>query len=388
MKATGSALRRVLAAPILILCAVTASQSALATGSSQPSVSVTAAPSTATLSQAGAPSFASYQITVRNNTYFFLTHVHLRATTNVAGGSAAPFINPNVSETGVVLDPNPVVVSSGAVKCAISGGAIECTIGHHGYLAPGAVASFNAVVQVPVAGTSITFNWDVDYKVWHWQRSVNGSTVTTLQPASIDSVSAYIPRAGATLFTGDQAVPTGNDPSTTRLTVAPEDSTGIIASIVEDNNGGNSCSQHVKCFGHTITVLKTQTQTKASLGDGLRKLLVVVLRRDASTIRRGAKIEHAEVFYQVIPAIGGGGTPVRSCKVNGVYMPPGPGAPCIRERKEYSKKHGHGHGYGHGHHDDDDRNGRGHTAHNAPSSDLSGDWEFVIEAVDNGRYEQ
>ena len=384
MKATGSALRRVLAAPILILCAVIASQSAFATGSSNLSVSVTAAPSTATLSQAGAPSFASYQITVRNNTYFLLTHVQLRGTTNVAGGTAAPFINPNVSETGVVRDPNPVVVASGTVKCAINGVTIECNIGHYGYLAPGAVASFNAVVQVPATGTSIAFNWDVDYKVWHWERSVNGSTVTTLQPASTDSVSAYIPRAGATLFTGDEAVPTGNDPSTTRLTVAPEDSTAIIASIVEDDNSGNSCSPNVKCLGHTVTVLKAQTQTKASLGDGLRKLLVVVLRRDASTLR--TKLEHSQVFYQVIPAIGGGGTLVRECRVHGIYTPPGPGDPCIRERREYPKKHGHGHG--HGHHDDDDRNGRGHTGHNAPSSDLSGYREFVIEAFDNGRYVQ
>ena len=88
-------------------------------------------------------------------------------------------------------------------------------------------------------------------------------------------------------------MPTAADPSTTRLTVAPEDSTAIIAGIVDDDNGGNSCSPHVKCFGHTVTVLKAQTHEKAELGDGLRKLLVIVLRRDASTLRKGAKIERA-----------------------------------------------------------------------------------------------
>ncbi len=377
---------RALAAGFLILGALAAGHQAAAHGTAGVAVTVTAVPNPVTLGRPDAPSFASYQITIRNNSHSTLSHVRFRGTTDVAGPGVAPFINPNVSETGVVLDPNPVVVSSGKVACTIESESIECTVGHHGYLSRGSVASFNAVVRVPVAGSKIEFDWKLRYGSGYSERSISGSTVTTLQAASADSVSAYVTRAGATLSTGDEAVPTAGDPSTTRLTVAPEDSTAIIASIVEDNNGGNSCSPHVKCFGHTVTVLNAQTQDKASLGDGLRKLLVVVLRRDASTLKKGAKIEHAVVFYQVIPAIGGGGTPVRACKVHGYYTPPGPNDPCIRERREYRKKHGHGHG--HDHHDDGDRNSPGHSGHNAPSSDLSGDWEFIIEAFDNGRYVQ
>ncbi|MGZ9074714.1 MAG: hypothetical protein ACXW13_02970 [Burkholderiaceae bacterium] len=377
---------RAAAAGVLAICALAAGSPAGATGTSNVSVTVTAMPSQVTLSQPSAPNFASYQIRIKNNTHGNLSHVRFRGTTDVAGDGVAPFINPNVSETGVVLDPNPVVVSAGKVTCTIEGPSIECTVGHYGYLPHGSEVSFNAVVRAPVAGSKIEFDWKLRYGSGYSERSISGTTVTTLQTPSDDTVSAYVPRAGATLLTGDEAVPTADDRSTTRLTVAPEDATAIIASIAEDDNGGNSCSPHVKCFGHTVTVLKAQTQTKASLGDGLRKLLVVVLRRDASTIRKGTKIEHDQIFYQVIPAIGGGGTLVRECRVHGVYKPPGPSDPCIRERREYPKKHGHGHG--HNHHDDDDRNGRGHTGHNAASSDLSGDREFVIEAVDNGRYAQ
>lgn len=375
---------RALATGILVLCAVAANQQAGAHGTSNVLVSVTAVPSSVTLSRPGAPSFASYEVTIKNNTSSHLSHVRFRGTTDVAGDGVALFINPNVSETGVVLDPNPVVVSTGTVKCTIEGRSIDCTIGHYGYLPHGAVASFNAVVRAPVTGTSIAFDWNASYRIGYSERSITGTTVTALQPANADSVSAYVTRAGATLSTGVEAVPTGDDRSTTRVTVLPEDSTAIIASIADDNNGGSSCSQHVQCFGHTVSVLKAQTLTKASLDDGLRKLLVIVLRRDASTIRRGANVEHVDVFYQVVPAIGGGGTPVRSCRIHGVYTPPGPNDPCIRERREFAKKHGHG--YGHDHHDHDDRESPGHTGHNAPSSDLSGDWEIVIEAFDNGRF--
>ncbi len=369
---------RPVAAGILVFCAIGASQPARA---HDVLVSVTAVPSTVTLSRPGAQNFTSYQVMIRNNTSSNLNHVRFQGTTDVAGGDAAVFINPNVSETGVVLDPNPVVVASGTVKCTIEGRSIECTIGHYGSLPQGGVASFNAAVRAPVTGTSIAFNWSSEYVIGYSERSITGSTVTPLQPAGGDSVSAYVPRAGATLFTGVEAVPTASDPSTTLVTVAPQDSIAIIASIAEDDNGGNSCSPLVKCFGHTVSVLKAQTQTKAAVGDGLRSPLLIVLRRDASTVSKKANIEHVVVIYQLVRMIGGGGNPVRSCRVNGIYTPPGRNEPCIRERREYPGKHGHKTDD-----DDDDRDRGEHSRSKPPSSSLSGDWEIVIEAIDNGSF--
>ena len=120
----------------------------------------------------------------------------------------------------------------------------------------------------------------------------------------------------------------------------------------------------------------------------MRKLLVIVLRRDASTIKKGAKIERVEVFYQAVPAIGGGGVPVRSCRVNGMYQPPGPNDPCIRERNAFGRKHDHKREDcdDHDGHDREERDRRGHNGNNPPPSALSGDWEIVIEAFDNGRF--
>ena len=369
---------RVLAAGILALCVAGMTQQASATGTPNVLVSVTAVPSPVTLSQPGSPNFGSYRITVRNNSGSTLNHVRFRGNTDVAGSDAALFINPNVSETGVVLDPNPVVVSTGTVRCTIEGDSIDCTLGNYGHLAHGGVASFNAVVRAPVVGASIVFSWNLGYAIGYSHRSITGSTVTPLQAAGGDSVSAYIPRAGATLSTGAQAVPAADDPSTTRLTVLPQNAVAIIASIVEDDNGGNSCSPHNKCFGHTVTVLKAQTQTKASVGDGLRDPLLIVLRRDASTFRKNAPIEHVDIFYQVVPAIGGGGTRLRSCQDNGIYTPPGPNQPCIRERREYPRQRGH------------DQDGGDHDPgehrRRKSSLSLSGDREIVIEAIDNGRF--
>lgn len=372
-----------LAAGILIVGAMAASQYAAAHGTSGVTVSVAAVPSQVTLSRAGAPSFASYQVAIRN-TGVSVGHVRFRGITDVTGPDVALFINPNVSASGVVLDPNPVVNSAGTARCTIEGRNIDCDVD-----LDGGVASFNVVVRAPVTGSIIELRWNAQYGVGSAQRLITGTAVTALQAAGGDSASAYVPRAGTTLVTGAEAVPDADDRSTTRLTVAPQDATAIIASIADDDNGGNSCSPHVQCFGATVTVLKAQTQTKASVGDGLRSPLLIVLRRDRSTLRKDARIRDSVIFYQVIPAIGGGGTPVRGCVINGIYTPPGPNEPCIRERREYPKKRGHKSDDDRSpgsHHDSNDRDDREHSGKNRPTSGLSGDWEYIIEAFDNGRF--
>lgn len=355
--------RRAVAAGILVLGALAASPHAAADGTAGVTVSVTAVPTAVTLSRPGAQSFASYQITIRNTTGSSLGHVRFLGSTDV-DGDVALFINPNVSEAGVVLDPNPVAVSSGTVQCTIEDRSIDCHIDLAGHQLPqGGVASFYAVVRAPAAGSGIDLRWSAQYGAGTASGSIAGSTVTALQAGGGNSASAYVPRAGATLFTGANAVPDTVDRATTLVTVAPQDATAITASIVEDDNGGNSCSPHVHCFGATITVLKDLTHTKAAVGDGLRSVLLIVLRRDASTLRQGSSIKDSVILYQVIPAIGGGGAPVRLCYVNGIYTPPGPDDPCIRERKEHPR-----------------------TRSNAAGSSLSGDWEYQIEAFDNGRF--
>jgi hypothetical protein len=92
--------------------------------------------------------------------------------------------------------------------------------------------------------------------------------------------------------------------------------------------------------------------------------LVIKLRRDASTLLKGAKIASARVSYDdpshpdarvVYPY------EVLPCTDTTYGTLPQPGIPCIRTRTEYTKK-------------------------NAPTADWVGDWEFEILANDNGRY--
>lgn len=94
---------RTLAACILIFGAAAVSPPADAQNDPNILVSVTAVPAAVTLSRSGAPSHASYQFKIRNNTSRNLTLVRFRGTTTVAS-DVAPFINPNVSETGSVLE--------------------------------------------------------------------------------------------------------------------------------------------------------------------------------------------------------------------------------------------------------------------------------------------
>ena len=361
-----------LGSALLFLGAIATSPRASATGVlcgstySKVCVTVEAVPGTVTLARAGVVTSASYLVTITNNSYDDKYRVRFSGATTVlsgAVGAAAPF------------SLGDFVIATGTVACTVAGSTLDCpTIGTAGVLPRGAKASFYAVVSVPTTGTDIAFNWTAQYceidddhyyssSSCEHAGSKTGIAQTVLGTPVPNQVVSFVPKAGSTLFTGDNAVATVADPFTTRVTVVPSANTALTASVVEDDNGGNSCSAtSAQCFGSALAI------PNASFGNGLSSLLVITLRRDKSTIPSGkgeheskANIKNAIVYYQQVPTVGGGGTPVRSCLVNGIYTPPVSGAPCIRTRLAYTKK-------------------------NAPAPEFIGDWEFIIEAFDNGRF--
>jgi hypothetical protein len=103
--------------------------------------------------------------------------------------------------------------------------------------------------------------------------------------------------------------------------------------------------------------------TTLSIPGSFQKL-VITLRRDASTLIKGAKIASARVYYDNPTTPAPGVTypyEVLPCTDTSFGVLPKPGLPCINRRTEYTRK-------------------------NAPTPDWEDDWEFEIFARDNGRY--
>jgi hypothetical protein len=197
-------------------------------------------------------------------------------------------------------------------------------------------------------------------------------TLGTENPTFVKSV---VPKNGTTtLFTGVGAavgVPaTEQDPWTTTVIVPegfiPPTLNGgkyTIATIEEDLSGAT-------CQSQASNLLNCSTSTLTIPGDlVLPKVLKIYLRRDASTLTNPNKpneIDTAKIFYSLPtnPNVNAGGYPVElpSCSSTNYNGPlPQPGLPCIYERKRYP---------------------------NSAPSPWARDWEFLIYALDNGRYAQ
>jgi hypothetical protein len=260
-----------------------------------------------------------------------------------------------------------------------------------------------------VAGTGVTVSGKTSF-VEHYYKSeyTNVATASTaLTEPSPDSLSTFVPSSAAadtTLFSGvntqngvvgaipivdTKAVPPINDPFTTTV-IVPAGSASTTASVAEREIAA-SCSANPRCFESKLVI------------PGSFDFLTIILRRDRTTLMKSA------------PPKGGG--------------------------HDHAPGKGHDKGHGHGHDDDDDDDGRysGQSAIDQaivkyfPDDDpahpdkfiivpncsvvagglptpkhpciqsrkayptqnsykspvppgLEGDWEFVIRALDNGRY--
>jgi hypothetical protein len=288
---------------------------------------VTAQPATVTNG-----TFAGYDVKITNNKPNPIVGVRLIGTTSVA---AATF----VSSSGALCETTTATNS------------ISCLIGE---LLPGDAnsASFSVTFNAPSTGALVQFAWSsvFDESGAGGSDGAAGTTDTALSTASPDGVTSHVPAAGATFFTGSaQGVPNSSDPAATKVTV-PTLANATTAVVVESVDP-NSCSPDVQtCFVSDITIPGTFTND-----------LIIVLRRDASTIKPGAKIANAKVFYDHITTDSNPPLEIFSCDLGG----PAPGVPCIESRTAYTKKIV--------------------QSQSLPST-FVGDWEFVIRAVDNGKY--
>jgi hypothetical protein len=306
-----------------------------------------------TQSTAAQQTYATYQVTVTKQDTPDGQHGSLRfqGAVNVAGLPAGS------SETATLFS------ASGATCSATDPSSVECSI--PGVLtATGQTVSFSVTFQTPTAGTSITLSGQTlatesSYGNTYYEVTGPASATTALTVPDPNTVSTYVPStttSQVTLYTGiDGGIATPDDPWTTTL-VIPPGNPATTTSVIETISPQTCAADLLNCSRTALTMPGSFT--------GLQ----IILRRDASTIGRRAKIGSAKIFYDSPahpdPRIT---YPLQllSCSDTTYGTLPQSGIPCIAKRTDYPDKSS--------------------KKHPVPAG-FEGDWEFVIHAIDNGRY--
>jgi len=306
-------------------------------------VTVVAVSGTETVSNSRPPliTYMAFKVDVVNNSTNTLNNVRLVGSTSVAAASFVP---------------------SSGLACVTTTGAnvIECSIGQLRGSGAG-TSSFVVVFQAPPTGTSVDFNWTLYYGEGSNDSggAAHVDTTTGVAPVALGTPSTtklktYVPPGGGTFYTGlGVAIP--GDKWTTTVNV-PSATTADVEETTDDTDCARAADL-TTCEASTLTIPGT-----------FDPKLIITLRRDASTIAKGAKIGSAEIHYSN-PA-----TPDPRITYPYTVLPctdttwgplPQPGIPCENRpaRTEFTKK-------------------------TAPTPDWVGDWQFEIWAKTNGKYTQ
>lgn len=317
--------------------------------------------------------YVAYSVTVSNSSGNTINNVVLEGTAEVA-------------------DPSEVLAFSSAdgASCTASppgrSVTITCTLGQirnnasapftvffvapqkGGATVPDYVGFYGKVITAEGADKGNSPNDSVDF----WPLATNNPAPRTcagpslenpavLQPCigvdlgtpQLASVKSAVPKAGGTVFTGDGAVATLVDPWTTTV-VIPAAGTFTTADVFEEISTVPFAPNLLNKSSSRLTIPGTFAQ------------LVITLRRDVSTLAKGAKINSAEIRYSdpTTPAAGVVYPyTLLPCSDTTYGTLPKVGIPCLFKRTAYTKR-------------------------TAPTLDWEGDWEFIIYALDNGKYEQ
>jgi hypothetical protein len=286
-------------------------------------------------------SYASFFVPLRNNGGSTLNRV---------------FFNAMVSsdQQSVVVD-SVIGLPATAACTGVGTASIQCTIGS---VAKGAGLDFYVVVKAPSAGSRIDLNYvtggDEGNGGGNGCCNLAGSATTLLRDPATDTqalvrTTSFVRSTGGVFFTGSGIAVTTADPWLTLVSV-PGTSFVTTLEIFETPAA-------VPLASNLFTRETSELTIPGSFAS-----LQIILRRDVSTIAPSAKIANARIYYArpvdgVYPP--GPGTELFACTASG----PTAGVPCIERRTEYTKK-------------------------TAPTPAWEGDWEFVIRALDNGRYSQ
>jgi hypothetical protein len=230
-------------------------------------------------------------------------------------------------------------------------------------VAKGATINFRFEFRTPTAGSSMSLGASL-----YFPATSNG-TLTASGSTSVELVkrlaieytlgfNTFVPTTGGTFFSGDSGtlpespggVATTNDPFTTTVVIPPIGFT--TSALVQEKQKGEitNCSPlfvNNGCFESDISIPSDP---------GALSGMVIYLRIDRSRhiVDPTVSIDSAQIGYSKNGELP---KPVPNCSATVVAQP---GAPCIRQRKAYG--------------------------FDGVPEDWQFDWEFKIDADDNGRY--
>jgi len=341
-------------------------------------VTVTPIPVTVSVSRPGLTTYAAFAVSIANNSGNTNNNIRFGGSTNVTGDLPAPSTT-TTGDAGAMATYVEAIPTSACTPTTAGGTAVQCNFAQ---MKNGDSKSFVVLFAAPLlaaadhwaSNAAINFTWTFDYAsgnssgtpsslVCNGQAAAPGSCtatnsttlVTTVTDAILSEFVTYIPSFGGTFFTGNGASvlpPTGTDllptaavkitvPTGQNLTTAQADLTVALGGLTSATTTTNTVVMQVpnnnQLFGNYATI---------------------ELRRDASTIAKGAKISSAAVLYRHEDTAAE--NPVPPCPANGDpsgFTPPV--CEVLSLRTEFTKK-------------------------NAPTPADIGDWLFVVHALENG----
>jgi hypothetical protein len=348
MNAKSPAIRMLSSAAFAALICATGAN-ALAAPSSTTSIVVTSDPTTVSVSRVDGPTFfVKYTVTVTNNSSNNNLTYDFKGTTKVTLGNV-PVNNTYaqfVSSTGVpctVPDPTtPTVVTCS--KLSVNKGTSK---------------SFTLTYKTPVSGDKLRLTIESTSNAIKGSGYVDTTLITIPYEQTIVGFKTYVPPEGGTFYTGANGNWSGSpgapaipsDPWTTTIVIPPI-GFSTTATVAEKQNGELSgCSGTYYVVGGCF-----DSNLEMPSAPGAIQTMTIYLRVDATKINLlGTSINDAVIKYA---KDGVNFTPVLPCSQTGG---PTSGNPCMGSRRAY-----------------------GNTSDIPAVWQL--DWEFVVWAVDNGRY--
>ena len=324
---------------------------------------VTPVPASVSLSIGDSQPAASYLVTLKNvSGSSAMNLARLVGTTTVTGGAPGAKAVFTSSTGNVCATTNP------------DGTSIACSVGN---LAPLQEKAFTVSFRSPTSGTAVSFAWQAVFDQGTPPGNSNGDagTATTgLDPINTAEVISHVPpNLAVTFFTGGGVAtgplcttpPCTGDNWVTRVKV-PSTSLATTGVVLELLNQG-FCAQAGNLLTCNTSDVSIPGATFGVAGSRpLSRFLEITLLRGASTIAKGAKIDSAIVYYRKSDA--DSFQIVADCTDTSNGILPQAGKPCEdrTQRKAYPSK-------------------------NRPKdppvpAGFEGDWQFVIYAVDNGKY--
>ena len=328
-------------------------------------------PASVSLGRDNLMTYAAYRVSITNSSGNTNNAIRFNAGTEVSGDFTAAAVP---TDAGAVA---PYVEFIGPAPCTGSGSAVECNIPQ---MKAGANHSFVMIFSAPQVtaaaqwanSAAIRLAWKFDYASGNSSATpssilCNGVTIanppceatettaliTTVSDAILQGFVTYIPSFGGTFFTGSGASVLPPDGTNLRPTAAAKITVpagqGLSTALVD------LTVEPVAFSGDTTTTITGLVQVPNG-GQLFQNYAVIELRRDASTIRSGAKIANAFVTYshnEITPVFWA----LNPCPAGGF---PNLNEPvCIADRIAYTRK-------------------------NAPTPADIGDWLFIIHALENG----